>query len=263
MIPTLLTDSVTSDLERAVHYTLLWGLEGVELRSVGGPLDRVPHVNEQKVRRRLMESELPALAVTPGMFEGDVENRAEWLNELAILEETLQFCQRLDCRYVLVSSFRGHPEQDDLTLAADALRRAGDRAAKRQIILCVLNTDEGIASTGLTLTRLLDAVDHKSVRAAWDPCTALAAGENPADGVDALAPKVSFVRCRNLDQTGNGWEPRTIDRGAVDWSDQLGRLSRAGFDGPVSLSVDTEPKAKTGLQDATALIRIMRSVRRT
>ena len=53
MTPIWLTDTVTGDLDRALHYTSLWGLEGVELRTVGGPEDRVPFVNEAKLRRRL------------------------------------------------------------------------------------------------------------------------------------------------------------------------------------------------------------------
>ncbi len=262
MIPTLLTDSITSDLERAVHYALLWGLEAVELRSVGGPMDRVPHVNEQKVRRRLLESELPVVAVEPGLFEGEVADRAEWLNELAIMDETLQFCTRVGCPRIVVSSFRGDATDAAMTRAADALRRADDRAARQNIALCVLNARGGMASTGADLARLLDAVDRESVRAAWDPSAALASGDNPAEPLHSLASRVGLVRCRNLESTGNGWEPRAIDKGAVNWGDQLEQLQEAGFEGPVSLDVAVEPKSKAGLHDATTLIRLIRLVRK-
>lgn len=262
MIPTLLTDSVTSDLERAVHYALLWGLEAVELRTVGGPMDRVPHVNEQKIRLRLLDSELPAVAIVPGLFEGDVADKAEWLNELAMLDETLQFCGRLNCRLVVVSGFRGEATHESIASAAEALNRAGDRAAKRNIDVCVLNAEGGMAATGAVLARLLEAADHGSIKAAWDPAAAVMAGEDPAEPFDGLALRVGIVRCRNVEQTGNGWEPRSIDKGAVDWRDQLTRLNDAGFDGPISLDVAVEPKSKAGLHDATALIRLIRTVRK-
>lgn len=271
MIPTLLTDSVTSDLERAVHYALLWGLEAVELRSVGGPMDRVPHINEQKVRRRLLESELPAVAVAPSLFEGDVADRAQWLNDLAMLDETLRFCARLDCPRIVVSCFQGDATDTALASAARALNSAGDRAAKKNITVCVLNTEGGIASTGAALERLVGAVGHESVVAAWDPAVAAMTGEDPAEALDGLAPKVGLVRCRNVEHTGNGWEARAIDRGAVDWCDQLKRLKDAGFDGPLSLDIAAEPsgasahrtsKSKTGLHDATALIGLIRADRR-
>lgn len=262
MIPALLTDSVTTDLERAVNYVLLWGLEAVELRSVGGPMDRVPHVNEQKVRRRLLDSELPAVAIAPGLFEGDVADRAEWLNELALLDDSLQFCTRLGCSRIVVSGFRGDPTDEAINDAADALRRAGVRAAKKDIDVCVLNAEGGMASTGAALARLLDVVNHDSIKAAWDPVAALKSGENPAKTIDALASNVGLVRCRNAEAVGNGWQPRAIDRGAVDWRHQLERLNVTGFEGPLSLEVTGEPTSKAGLHDATTLIGLIRSVRK-
>ncbi len=262
MIPTLLTDSVSSDLGRAVHYALLWGLEAVELRSIGGPMNRVPNVNEQKVRRRLVENDLPAVAVVPNLFEGEIADRAGWLNDLATLDETLQFCARLDCPRIIVSSFLGVATDAAVESAADALRRAGDRAARMNIELCVLNSEGGMASTGDVLAQLLEAAGHDAIRAAWDPAAAAMAGENPARALDALATNVGYVRCRNVGEAGNGWEPRAIDKGAVDWQIQLARLKEAGFDGPVSLEVALEPRAKTGLHDATALIGLIRSLGR-
>lgn len=261
MTPSLLTDSVSYDLERAVHYTLLWGLEAVELRTVDGPMDRVPHVNEQKVRGRLFDNELDVAAVVPGLFEGDVGDRAASLNDLSTLDETLRFCSRIDCSRIVVSGFAGDAGGDAVAAAADILRRAGERASRRNVILCVLNAEDGMA-TSAVLADLIGAVDLESVRAAWDPAAAAVSGEDPATALDALAPHVAFVRCRNVEQTGNGWEPRTIDKGAVDWGDQLKRLSDAGFDGPVSLDVTVEPKPKTGLSDATLLIRWIRDARR-
>ena len=258
MIPTLLTDSVTSDLERAVHYALLWGLEAVELRSVGGPMNRIPHVNERMVRRRLSESDLPVAAVVPGLFEGDVFARAAWLNDLATLEETLQFCSRVGCSRIVMSCFRGDPTDENLSDAADALRQAGRHAEKRNVTLCVLNEEGGMAATGARLAQLLELVDSPAVRAAWDPAAAFLSGGNPAEPLSTLAPRIEMVRCRNVERSGNGWEPRAIDRGALNWGDQIRQLAEAGFGGPISLDVAVEPKAKAGLHDATTLIRLIR-----
>ena len=258
MIPTLLTDSVTSDLERAVHYALLWGLEAVELRSVGGPMDRIPHVNERTVRRRLVESDLPVAAVVPGLFEGDVTARAARLNDLATLEETLQFCSRVGCSRIVLSGFRGEPTEENVSAAADALRQAGRRAERRNVTLCVLNEEGCMAATGAQLDRLLGHVDHTAVGAAWDPAAALASGEDPIEPLPALAPRIRLVRCRNVERFGNGWEPRAIDRGALNWGNQIKQLAEAGFVGPISLDEAVEPKAKAGLHDATTLIRLIR-----
>ena len=141
MLPALLTDTVTSDLDRALHYTLLWGLEAVELRTVGGAGDRVPFVNEAKLKRRLAEAEMPVAAVVPGMFEGPAGARAAWLNELAAFDETLHFCDRIGCRRVVVSAFAA--EEPSPEAAADALTRAGRAAARHGIEVAVLNEAGG------------------------------------------------------------------------------------------------------------------------
>ena len=258
MIPTLLTDSITPNLECALHYALLWGLEAVELRSVGGPGDRVPNVNERKLRGQLMESDMPVVAVAPALFEGDLADRAAWLNEVATLVDTLRFCSRIDCSRIVVSGFRG-PIADVQDDVADPFRRAAARADVSGIQLCVSNSAAGLIRTGAELSTLLDAVGNSAVTAAWNPMEAAMAGEDPSEGVDALEGRIGLVRCSNGRRSGNGWEARTIDNGAVDWADQIRRLRKMGFAGPLSLEIRAEPRAVNGLREATTLIRMLRA----
>ena len=262
MIPALLADSVTYDVERAVHYALLWGLEGLELRAVGGPNDRVPFVNESRVRAHLLESDLPIVAADPATFLGGVGDRAALLNDLAQLPETLGFCRRIGCTRVVVSSFRVDGEDSNLDRAVDALRRAGEQASKNGVMICVLNEVGFAAPHGRGLARMLDAVGSGAVVAAWDPVEALRAGEDPGEGLQRLGGRVGLVRCHNGIVAGNGWEPRSIDSGEIDWPDQLERLAASGYDGPICLDVEAEPKPKIGLRDATTLIRWIRGLKK-
>ncbi len=266
MLPVWLADTVTSDLDRALHYTLLWGLEGVELRTVGGPADRVPHVNEAKLRRRLGEGEVLAASVVPGLFEGPAAERVRWLNELTVLKETLAFCGRIGCVRVVVGAFEGAEEEarlSDSEAAADALRRAAEAAGAAGSVLAVHNAPGSAHPTGAALARLLAEVDHPAARAAWDPAAALEAGGSPADGLAALASRVELVRCRDgrLGE-GGAWEERPFGEGAVDWPGQVFTLREQGFRGPLSLVVTTEPRPKEGLRAATRLVRLLRDVRR-
>ncbi len=260
MLPTWLTDTVTSDLDRAIHYTLLWGLEGVELRTVGGPDERVPFVNEEKLKRRLAENELPAVSVVPGMFEGQASDRITWLNELASFEETLSFCNRIGCTLVVVSAFAA--EEGDMTaVAADALRRAGVAAARRGIRVAVLNEASGAHATGAQLATLLEAVDHTSVVAAWSPSAALRAGEDPLTGLKALGKRVALVRCSDGVVRDGKWVPAPLGEGKVDWDAQFRLLRSLEFDGPVSLEIELKPAPKHGLQEATRLVQFIRRTR--
>lgn len=253
MLPAWLTDTVTSDLDRALHYALLWGVEGLELQTVGSAHDRVPFVNEEKLRRRLEEHELPVVAVVPGLFEGAATDRAGWMNEVVASDETFRFCRRIGCPRVVTSAFAA--EASEAAAAADALRRLGERAARHGIDVAVLNEADGAHPTGRALASLLEAVDHPNVHAAWSPAAALQAGEDPAEGLAALAGRVALVRCADGRPSDEGWTWQPLGEGAVDWPMQVRLLREQGFDGPLSLEVHFEPRPKQGLRDATTLIR--------
>ncbi len=261
MTTALLTDTVTTDLDRALYFTLLWGLEAVELRTVGGPSDRVPFVNEEKLRRRLAEHELPVVAIVPGMFEGSVHDRRAWLNEIAAFDEVLAFCRRIQCPRVVVSAFAAEPN-DAKEAAVEALRRAGDKAARYGITLAVLNEVEGAFPRGEALAALLAAVAHPSVKAAWNPGAALQVGEDPQVGLAALGPYVALVRCTDWrwNPERAGWEPAHFGEGAVGWLAQLRQLHRLGYAGPLSLEVQGTPRPKRGFRDASQLIALLRQV---
>jgi len=274
VLPVWLTDTVTPDLDRALHYTLLWGLQGVELRTVGGVADRVPRVDEQKVKRSLEKDELLPAAVDPGLFETPLSARARWMNGLATFGETVRFCERIGCPRVVVSTFRREDDSSssdaDEALPAEAVRayrRAADRAARAGITLAVLNEPDARCRTGASLARLLDAVDRPgTVQAAWNPAAALRAGEDPAEGLRALSgERVTLVRCADGTKataaTGpdDAWQPTSFGKGHVAWDEQLRRLSRAGFDGPLSLEIHVEPRPKEGLRAATRLIKMIRA----
>lgn len=248
MLPALVTDTISRDLGRAVHYALLWGLESVVIRTVGGPGERVPFVNEARLRTRLSDAELPVVAVDPGLFEGAPARRAVWMNDLVAFEETAAFCQRIGCRLVLVGALSEPESGWDLDTAAQVLREAGAAAARRGLRLAVRN--EGACRSGEGLAALLNQTDHPAVGAAWRPAEAVEAGHDPAPGLRALLQtpeRLFYVAVRDLD-------------GAVGWPEQLETLVQAGYDGPLGLEVDGG--AREGLKSATALITMRRAARR-
>lgn len=254
-----LTDTVTSDLRRMVHYTLLWGLDGMELRTVGGARDRVPQVNEAKLQRIIQDNGLTVSAIVPGMFEGDASDRATWLNEIAQLSESVRFCSRISCSRVIVSAFQARNTSGRESIVS-ALQRAGDIAQKGGVALCVLNETGMAVETGAALAMLLNEVAHPAVKAAWSPTAALRAGESPTDGLMALSKWVSLVRCADGVEQGGIWQPQPLGEGEVGWKKQLALLNAQGFEGPLSLEVDLDPRPKQGLRMANALIQLIRAL---
>lgn len=258
MLPVWLTDTVTSDLSRALHYTQLWGLHGVELRTVGGAEERVPLVNEKQVREQMESSGLLLASVVPSVFEGPVSDRAAWMNDLIRFDETLRFCQRVQAPRVVIPPFAAEPAPD-LAAAADALRRLGKKAAGSNVIVAVQNGPETTCPTGMALAELLARVDHPNVQAAWDPAAAMRSGEDPASGLAIVADRVTLVRCSDGRVTADGyWNDTPLGEGAIDWPQQLHLLDAVDFAGPMSLEIYVEPRPKQGLRAATTLIEWLR-----
>lgn len=262
MLPVWLTDTVTSNLDRAIHYTLLWGLEGVELRTVGTPSNRVPFVNEEKLRRRMAEHTLPVEAVVPGLFEGSEGDRAAWMNEVAGLDDVLQFCRRIGCSRLITSAFAADGRASSLEAATEAFRTAGRAAASYGVTIAVLNESNMARPTAESVLELVRAVDHPAVRIAWSPAEGLRHGEHAADVVERVAPYLAYVRCRDARVDATGFHPTPLGQGDVGWPRLLGEIAERGYDGPLSLEVHLEPKAKFGLFDATQLIQLVRQVQR-
>ena len=262
MTPAWTPDIVTSNLERGVHYTLLWGLEGVALRTVGGAGDRVPDVNEAAIRRRLGEADLPVVAIDPGLFEGSWGVRAGWMNDVAVLDEVAAFAVRIGCPLIRIGALGGEGGTYDDEVAAGALRRAANVAGEHGVRLAVRNELGTGLETGEGLARLLATADHPALGADWRPADVIPSGESPADGLRALLDAAVPILCvgvRDGHAGGAGWVETAPGDGLVGWADQLAALGAAGFDGPLVLDGLPTPPAKSGLASATELIRLSRA----
>ncbi|MEM8598420.1 MAG: sugar phosphate isomerase/epimerase [Bacteroidota bacterium] len=261
MLPVLLTDTVSTDLDRALHYALLWGHEGLVLRTMGRHGERVPTVNEAKLRRRLEEHEMPLVAVEPGLFEGAAADRTQGFTDLGELAEVAAFCERFACHVVLIGALAADPAADP-TAGADLLRRAGAAAQRHGLTLAVRNAAGTGCASGQALARLLAAVDHPHVQAAWSPIEALRVDADPMAGVQGLAGRVALTVVRDGQAEAAGWTETTPGDGAVDWNAHLAALRASGFDGPLCLEVHGEPVGPFGLRATTALVRLVRAQRR-
>lgn len=253
-----LPDLLTHDLDRALHYTTLWGMDAVVLRAMGEEARRVPHLDEEKLVRRLEESEIKLAGVWPDLLLGRVEERAEWMNDLITLGEVVDFCERLGCPRIFVLPFASEARFDAERLA-EPLKRAAEVVADRPVRLCLMNDSQTTVATGAQLAELIEAVDHPAVRALWHPAEAVRAGEDPMTGVETIEPYVDAVRCADLDGIG-GWSPAPIGEGEVELFGQLEYLSYAGFDGLLDLQVDVEPKPKYGLRATMRLYEMVRTI---
>ena len=75
----------------------------------------------------------------------------------------------------------------------------------------------------------------------------------------ALEGQIELVRCADGVRLGGEWQPRPLGDGEVGWPTQIERLIEQGFEGPISLEVNMEPRPTHGLRMATALIGLLRT----
>lgn len=267
MQPVWNPDSLTLDLDRAIHYTLFWGLEGLVLREVGNPGEIIPNVNEHRLTEKTNEENLPVVAVDPCLFEGPSSDRARWMNELLLVEEVVAFCKRVRCPAIIVGSLSPRSESLSMSGSVEVLRQAATQAEKHNIHLLLSNDSSTFCDSGRQLSQLLTEINHPSVCAFWRPVESAKCGEDPDEGLSALLDagcKVGLVEASNTNQSEaeQRWYPSTLLSGVVDWNRQFEQLAESKYDGPVMLSVQAEPKAKTGLADAGAMISLIRKYTR-
>lgn len=251
------TDTVTTDASRAVHYTLLWGLEGIVLRTVGRTGERVPFVNEAPLRRRLTAEQIPVFAIDPGLFDGALNARAVWMNEIEAFGEVASFCKRFGVDTVLVGALATGDFEEGA--AAAALRQLGAAASEAGLVLGVRNELGTAVETGAALGSLLARVAHPAVRADWRPFDAMRAGEDPDDGLAAVRGALASVTVWDASPDG---EPAVPGEGQVDWASILQALASDQWDGLVSMEVHGRPAGAFGLHTASALISAIRRAKR-
>lgn len=262
-----LPDLISRDLDRMLHYTLLWGFDAVDLRLVGNA--RVPHVNEEKLLRRLRETEVSVAAVSPGLFEGPAEEKVGWLNEIAVLPETIRFCEHIGCSTILVSGFRQTDAPGAYESAVDAFKRSAALAARRRMTLVVCNESDGLFPTLASLSALLNDVGSEALRISWSPAEEWLAtgsvgqveGEVPQHVLHDVLHYVMHLRIGQLSGTLDSHAASALESGVIDWPAILSDLRKHGFDGVLSMETRAEPLKKQAMRDATLLHQLWRTAK--
>lgn len=248
-------DSITTDVAVMAELSLLWGLDGVVLRAVDGDRQRVPFVNERRVRERLLHREVEIVAVEPGLFEGDLGDRSEWLNEVYSLTPVVEFCVRVGCGVVQASTFSpSDPPSDSSDIAVPFLELV-DRA-RDGIVFAIKNDLESQIARADDLADLVRRLRAKAgghvVSCSWCPATSLLVGEQPVGCSHDMASLASIIRCRDIARKSQAFA--SFGSGIVPWDDVFATLVVAGFDGVLSLELPRGTSRSDGLRAATQLI---------
>ena len=245
-------ESVSRRMQEIASTALLWGFDALELRSVGGAEDWIPYVSERAIVSACREAELDVAAVDPGYFAGSAEERAAWMNELAMLPEVARVCERIGCSGILLGSLGSSGESGDrMSDALERIVRDAERISGRTGIRFLMRT--GTAYSGLAdVLRAIDAVGATHVH----PVLELAiAPMSTMPDVPDLPPDAGRAAYARVDYRGtDAVSPAAASDLASAFRTVAARLRATGFDSDVCLEFEKRPDSVSGLRVSTAFV---------
>jgi len=249
-----ITDEFSLDLETALAGMKEAGLEGAELRMIGGKnivaltdeeLDRAVEAVRGRgfeimsIASPLLKCALPDAPAVEERFQKDMFAAAYGYEDQARLaERTLEIAKRAGAKIVRVFSYwRTVRPEECFERIVTALRGLAEQAAGVEITIGIENEHACNIATGAELGRALKAADHPNLKAVWDPANSLVAGQSPfPEGYRALpATRIGHVHAKDCRMAEGQpvWGP--LGECGIDWTGQMAALWRDGYRGWVSL----------------------------
>ena len=249
-----ITDEFSPDLERALPAMAALGMTAAELRVIDGTnvvdlgdpdIDRIAsRIAEHGMRivsiaSPVLKCALPDAPPLDERFQKDVfASKHTFADQPALARRAFAIARRTGAPVVRVFTYWRTTDPDRcFDRIVTALRELGDQAAADAITVGVENEHACNVGTGAELARLLEAVDHPSVRAVWDPANALVAGESPfPSGYRAVgAARIVHVHAKDCRVTGHTPTWGLLGDMDVDWRGQIEALHADGYRGAMTL----------------------------
>jgi sugar phosphate isomerase/epimerase len=249
-----ITDEFSLDLETALSGMQEAGLEGAELRMIGGKnivaltdgeLDRAVDAVRGRgfeimsIASPLLKCALPDAPEVEERFQKDMFAAAYGFEDQERLaERTFRIAKRAGAKIVRVFSYwrTVRPEECFERIVA-ALHALAEKAGNEGLTIGIENEHACNIATGAELGRALKAADHPNLKAVWDPANSLVAGQNPfPEGYGGLPPeRIGHVHAKDCTMVEGQpvWGP--LGECGIDWPGQMAALWRDGYRGWVSL----------------------------
>lgn len=249
-----ITDEFSPDLETALAPMSEIGMEGVELRVVGGK--NILDLTDDELKRAqdsvdargmkvvsiaspLLKCVLPGGPEIDSRFQHDVfASKHTYEDQPRLAARAFEIAQFFDAPVVRVFSFwRTTDPAQCFEAVAGALERLSLDAAGLGLTIGLENEHACNIATATEASRMLARVRYPNLKLVWDPANALVAGEDPFPAGYELLPKHRIAHVHAKDCRMDGltpvWGP--LGTRAIDWKGQISALERDGYHGWLSL----------------------------
>lgn len=244
-----ITDEVTQNLTEAITFAKMFGLDGVELRSVEDlPIDQIPANKLQEYKQQLDAADLPVCNLASSFFKCSItqaESEFEKLNRLCDAADILD-CQTI--RGFVFLAEDGNSAIPDM--AQSYFHRAAEILHRRQKQL-LIEADPSVTTTNhRAIANFLQELNEPAVGAIYDPGNDIydPFQEIPyPNGYCAISPWLRHVHIKDAVKDGECIRCVRIGSGQVDYPGLLSALKRDHYCG--WLSLETHYRANAVISD--------------
>ncbi len=243
----VITDEVSQDFQRAVHWALERGLKGLELRSVWG---KGPHLlNDRevaKIKDLVDGSGLAICSIASPFLKCDFE-RSQYEEHVRILKRCIVLAKELGAPLIRGFTFwRKEPGPSWNEIVA-RLREPAAMVGQAGLILGIENEPSTMATNGRKVRLVLDELNSPWARAVWDPGNDVFDPDREIpypDGYEAVRKVIGHIHIKDgVWKAEEGrFEAVPVGEGEVDYLGQFRALKDDGYDGWVSLETHYRPK---------------------
>ena len=249
-----ITDEFSPDLDVALEAMRAIGMEGAELRTVGGrnvldlSREEIERAGEAVKARRmtvvgiaspLLKCVLPGAPEIDGRFQQDVfASKHTFEDQERLAGRAFEIARQLGTGLIRVFSYWRTVEPERCSDAvAEALTKLAEQGAEQGVTIGLENEHACNVATGAEAARMLERVKHANLKLVWDPANAMVAGEVPFPYGYGRLPigRIAHVHAKDCHMDGHTpvWGP--LGTRAVDWKGQLRALGDSGYGGWLSL----------------------------
>lgn len=245
----VVSDTISSDYDRAAGHAAAWDLPHIEIFSVW---ERpIIDLGDDDIRR------LAAISAQHGVTVSNLatlimrvpatdEARDEQLRQF---DRAVQIAGMLELDRIRCYAFLKEPSLDQVwDRILDAMHALLERARAANITLLLENSSYANVQMAAESRALLDAIDDPRLQLLWDPGNAFALGD-PIPTVEAwhlLKDRIAHVHLKDSVAHGSKeWVP--LGEGALDLTGLLAAITADGYDGIVSLETyfdDPDPAVR-------------------
>ncbi len=253
-----ITDEIDDDLDHALDVLSEYGIQAVELRTVGGKnISAITHDELLSLRALIDARGLEVVSIASPVFKTDLPDAAVgragivgdmhgatavgFEDQIDLLERCIEIARRLNAPMIRTFTFwkRGPMTPDVEDKIVDSYATAARMAEDAGVTLIVENEHACFTGTGAETARLVSRIASPAVKIVWDPGNAVYAGESPFPaGYEAVRPLLAHVHVKDVliaDAAAGALEWAVVGAGIARWPEQIAALKADGYGGFLSL----------------------------